>query len=657
MKRFLPAFLMMLAVLYTVSLQAQTIVSTTPSNRNVVLEEFTGVKCPNCPDGHRVANLISEQNPDRIFQVNLHGYTPTIPDYRVPDGTTIIYYFQPTFYPSAQINRQAFTGGEGPQGTVLDRYFWGSKTDSVLAAPSCVNVAAHSVIDFDTRELTVLVEVYYTGNAQQSTNNLTVMLLQNDILGAQDGGSTYNPAQMENGKYIHMHMLRDVISNTGAFGDPISPTTAGSFISKSYTYQIPDSINHVYVDLYNLDILAFVSESQGDITTACKSSIERLDGESINPRIVAGRQVPTNTCNHMVKASIDLHNLGTSSIENLKLEYTLNGNAFTYHVPGTIVPDETATIELPEIYLGIGQSKKLTVKILELNGVPVDPSTRYLKKDINLTKPVGLTNVDSVNVKIWQDRNGSETTWKVFSSDNTVIAEGGPYPNLAQSGTKLREQKVYIPNADCYTFVIYDSYGNGINNWYGAGSYQIITYVGEILASGDGKFEKTDTRMISKYAPGTTVSVSVTPENSTFGSVSGGGNINFGEITMLNATPKAGYQFDSWTINGTIISRNPLFIYQCVENCEIIGNFREINSIPKLNESAVKVFPNPANDVLAVDYSGIIHSYEIYNICGQLVKKETGMENRISVKELSKGVYVLRIHTKDGIKQQRFVKN
>ena len=38
---------------------AQTNVSTTPENKNVVLEEFTGISCPYCPDGHAIHVLFT----------------------------------------------------------------------------------------------------------------------------------------------------------------------------------------------------------------------------------------------------------------------------------------------------------------------------------------------------------------------------------------------------------------------------------------------------------------------------------------------------------------------------------------------------------------------------------------------------------------------
>ena len=53
--------------------QSEQFVSTTPSNKNVVLEEYTGVNCTYCPDGHKIANQIVAANPDRVFVINVHA--------------------------------------------------------------------------------------------------------------------------------------------------------------------------------------------------------------------------------------------------------------------------------------------------------------------------------------------------------------------------------------------------------------------------------------------------------------------------------------------------------------------------------------------------------------------------------------------------------
>ncbi|MEK9601231.1 MAG: hypothetical protein VW147_05270, partial [Bacteroidota bacterium] len=53
--------------LFTISSSiAQNWVSTTPENKKVILEELTGVNCTYCPDGHKRANAIKDNNPDNV---------------------------------------------------------------------------------------------------------------------------------------------------------------------------------------------------------------------------------------------------------------------------------------------------------------------------------------------------------------------------------------------------------------------------------------------------------------------------------------------------------------------------------------------------------------------------------------------------------------
>ncbi|MGM0613664.1 MAG: hypothetical protein ACQESM_09165, partial [Bacteroidota bacterium] len=64
--------LSLLAVIISASAYAQLPVDSSAQNKNVILEEFTGMKCPYCPDGHRIANDIMDANPGDVFVINIH---------------------------------------------------------------------------------------------------------------------------------------------------------------------------------------------------------------------------------------------------------------------------------------------------------------------------------------------------------------------------------------------------------------------------------------------------------------------------------------------------------------------------------------------------------------------------------------------------------
>lgn len=259
---FLPSFL-----------KAQEYVSTQPQNRNVLIEEFTGRNCPHCPDGHRIANLIMANNPGRVWAVNIHAgsFSPvTYPNMNTTDGTTITSGFGIGSFPAGHVNRSTAND--------LGREQWESHTNTQLAQQAEVNVAGFVTLNHATRTAEITVEVYYTANSSQSTNYLTIMMLQDSILGSQSG-NYYNPSQMLNGQYVHQHILRDVVTST--WGDEISPTTAGSLITKNYTYQIPEMIgapNGVDVDLSNIMFLAFVTEKYDGTPTRPILNVCEIEG-------------------------------------------------------------------------------------------------------------------------------------------------------------------------------------------------------------------------------------------------------------------------------------------------------------------------------------------------------------------------------------------
>jgi len=64
---------------------AQTIVSTTPENRKVILEEFTGINCTFCPQGHAIAQNIQNNNQGDVFLINIHSGSFANPNGSQPD--------------------------------------------------------------------------------------------------------------------------------------------------------------------------------------------------------------------------------------------------------------------------------------------------------------------------------------------------------------------------------------------------------------------------------------------------------------------------------------------------------------------------------------------------------------------------------------------
>ena len=298
---------------------SQTFVSTIAENKNAILEEFTGLMCTWCPDGHKVANEIKASNPNDFFMINIHtGYYalfPNYPNYTTTSGNSIANLWGVNSFPSGVINRG---------NTVLSITSWSSAVNSTINQSSYVNVAAKSTIDLISRELTVEVEAYFTSNGS-GQNNVNIALLQNNIEGYHYNANL-NPSQvLPNGNYNHMHMLRNMI--TGVSGDNIPNTSQGDFFSKTYTYSIPQNINSIPFDLFDAEVIVFITQGSKPTVTGSKSSMEFTTSQPGVSSIYLD-SVPSSENDYCITSyspKIKVTNNNNTPTTSYDVSYTYNG--------------------------------------------------------------------------------------------------------------------------------------------------------------------------------------------------------------------------------------------------------------------------------------------------------------------------------------------
>lgn len=245
-------------ILIATSLMAQNYVSTEPQNKNAILEEFTGVNCPNCPAGHiTLANILSA-NPNRAFAVAYHpsnsSFTtpyPGDPDFRRTYANAFYstpYCGSSRFMPSAFINRRQY-GGE----RIQSRGVWESYSDEIMAEPSPANMGMASSFSLMNQMLYITVEIYYT-EEMTDDNHIYVYLSENNLTSQQSGAS---------GTYTHKHTFREAF--VGQWGDLITePTTQGSLVTLEFEWSTAGS---GYI-ISNCEVLAFIeNQSTGEIIT------------------------------------------------------------------------------------------------------------------------------------------------------------------------------------------------------------------------------------------------------------------------------------------------------------------------------------------------------------------------------------------------------
>jgi hypothetical protein len=209
----------------------QEYVSKDVQNKKAVIEEFTGVKCGYCPDGHLKAAEILTANPGNAIVVAYHPQsgsfnTPYAGDEDLrrtwPDPLWAITFSGKQAMPGAFINRRMYGGLRW-----CGRSTWAGHADEIMSEVSPLNVGFTSVYDATTKILTVKAQVYYTADMNDE-NTLYCVLIEDGVITQQSG----NPDPPD---YEHKHVFREGLSDF--LGDPIVQTTVtGTMVNKEWTF-------------------------------------------------------------------------------------------------------------------------------------------------------------------------------------------------------------------------------------------------------------------------------------------------------------------------------------------------------------------------------------------------------------------------------------
>ncbi len=669
MKRITLALMALLALSF--SLKAQQYVSTEPANRNVILEEFTGRGCGYCTDGHRIANELMAANPDRLWAINIHagGYAQTsYPNMITQDGNTIHGGFQISGYPTGVVNRTTAAG--------QSRSAWAGIASQQMNQASECNVAGMAIVNPQTRLATITVEVYYTGNSTVDQNFLTVAMLQDSILGSQADYGNYNPTQWLNGQYVHMHILRDVISES-AWGDPISPTTQGTLITRTYEYEIPEVIgspNGVDVDIDNIFFLAWVSErQQGNayrpILTGCHLDMVQGSDEPIYPMIRSVSQVGGATCTHTKIVDVNVQNGGTDVLTSLTINAEVEGETYTINWEGNLAQYEIEKLEIPvEVSFG---THPINVEITEANGQPYSTQVTSSVNCLEWQSVEIEGEEEELKLELMQDKFGNHITWEFTTPDGMVLASGGPYTMLASgTGTQLHIEHATVPANECVKFTIYDQMENGICCSFGHGYYIVKDSQGNVLFGDedDGEFGAEATHLISVEGA---VQVDITETEVA--------NVDYNHADFMAHMTCSTYPDEVGFSCRKVTSSEPMIINGVYNEFQNILGFTddlEMSSIYMVKayavvngqtyygpettfqtwmenvdefENSLKLYPNPTANVLNVEGEGM-RSIEVYNAVGQCLMKQeiNGNKAQVNTESLNNGMYFIRVIANDG---------
>ncbi|MBJ60167.1 MAG: hypothetical protein CMP64_06285 [Flavobacteriales bacterium] len=208
--------------------------------KKVLIEDFTGYKCTNCPQASSELKTIEELYPEKVVSIAIHaGFfaQPSgnfITDFRTTAGNELAGFFEPEVFPIGMINRQGYPGN------ILFNYTdWASKAgEQLLQVPT---------IDLSISEENNSVSIQ-ARRLSESNNSLklVVCITEDGIIDKQIDGSELIE------EYEHNHVLRKVINGTWGSNIQLSSTLS----TYSYSYSLEDSWVRS-----NCNIVAFVYDN------------------------------------------------------------------------------------------------------------------------------------------------------------------------------------------------------------------------------------------------------------------------------------------------------------------------------------------------------------------------------------------------------------
>jgi thiol-disulfide isomerase/thioredoxin len=239
---------------------------TTPTHeyvRKVLLEDYTGQKCPNCPEAAEEAHNLQEIFGEQLVIIAIHAGNFSVPDetftadFRTVEGTELndFYGISQYGYPMGMIDRTDYGGLP-----VVISGNWETAVTIQAEMEAQAAIVITNTYNSGTRKLDCLLETEFLEELG-GTYNICAYIVESGII---------SPQQTEEGivmEYEHNHMLR--VSMNGTWGDLAGTdglAVTGTKLTNSYSFTLPVEWNAancaVVAFIYNTETLEVVQAEE-----------------------------------------------------------------------------------------------------------------------------------------------------------------------------------------------------------------------------------------------------------------------------------------------------------------------------------------------------------------------------------------------------------
>ncbi|MEY3100051.1 MAG: hypothetical protein RIS63_950 [Bacteroidota bacterium] len=291
-----------------------------------------------------------------------------------------------------------------------------------------------------------------------------------------------------------------MLDGSGSIGNWIEPAAGNQiqFPMANPASALANTINNDYAIAYFPTIYRIcpnrIIEEVGQLgASALYATVSACPPPASAPADVAALSYTGATvhCEGAYTPSVQIQNNGTSPLTSATVTITQGGTTVsTGTYSGSLSTYGVANVTCSPIANFTGGALVCTVTTAG------DASAANNAMNTNVAAAANAVS-QYITVNISTDYYASETSWSIKSSTGATVAQGGGNWNDMTTGqagfTVQAPQLVTLNPSQCYTFEIYDSYGDGICCAYGDGAYSLVDANGTTIASG-GEFGDIDSR-------------------------------------------------------------------------------------------------------------------------------------------------------------------
>jgi len=228
--------------------------------KRVLLEDYTGHTCVNCPKAAKIAQGLKTTYGDRLVVLAIHagGFAnPTSGgdftyDFRTDAGTAWDSFFgiSNVGNPNGLVNRKGYPGNH-----ILSPSAWGGAISTALAGEPELDLAISNQYNASTRQLSIEITTTFLSPLDISLH-LVVVLTESGIVKPQRNNDATIGIVPVIPDYVHNHVLRAAITSTWGTQVTYAGSTYPAPVIKSFTY----ALNSGFVP-ENCEVVAFVYNS------------------------------------------------------------------------------------------------------------------------------------------------------------------------------------------------------------------------------------------------------------------------------------------------------------------------------------------------------------------------------------------------------------